>query len=108
MQVHPDVRALPVETRLLVADVAGRLAHPRLDVVRSDGVGAPHLAGEDHEVRRAQRLARDARAGVGGEIHVDDGIGDPVADLVRMTLRDRLAREQMTCHVSLPVGVRGK
>ena len=102
VEVVADFRVLPVKPLLLVADVADRFARPVFDLVLSDGAGASHLPGDHDEVRRAQRLASDARSGVGAEVQVDDGVGDPVADLVRMPFRDRLAGEQMACHGGVP------
>ena len=93
VEVDPDLGVPPVEPLLLVADLADRFARPAFDLVLSDELAASHFARDHDEVRRAQRLAPDARPGVGVEIQVDDGVGDAVADLVRMALRDRLARE---------------
>ena len=59
------------------------------------GVGAAHLAGDDHAVGGGERLAGDARFRHRGEIGVDDRIGDAVADLVRMALGNGFAGEQI-------------
>ena len=98
VEVDLDGRAFPVESVLLVADVADHLARAVLDVLAADRLGTSHLSGDHDEVRRAQGLAPDARSGVGAEVQIDDGVGDSIADLVRMSFRDRLAREQVACH----------
>src|SRR5579862_2003459 len=51
------------------------------------------LAGYDDEAGRDQRLAGDAAVRVLGKDCVENGVGDLVGDLVRMTLGDRLGRE---------------
>ena len=89
-----DLGGLPVEAVLLVADVADGLAGKVLDLVE-DRVGAAHFAGDDDAIGGGERLAGDARLRQRREVGVDDGVGDPVADLVRMTFGDRLAGEQI-------------
>ena len=63
--------------------------------LRGDGIGAAHLAGQHHAVGRDQGLAGDARLRIGGEEGVDHGIGNAVADLVRMAFRHRFAGEDI-------------
>jgi hypothetical protein len=95
VQVDLDLGLLPVEAFLLVADildgVAGELDH----LVLGDGFRAAHLAGDDHSVGGGQGLAGHTRFRLGSEIGVDDGIGDTVANLVRMAFGHRLAGEKI-------------
>ena len=60
VQEHLDLRRLPVEAMLLVADVLHRLARHLLHEAHVDAVGPARLAGDHDAVRRGQRLARDA------------------------------------------------
>ena len=53
------------------------------------------LAGDHHEARLDQRLARDAAVGILGEHRVQDGVGDLVADLVGMAFVDRFRSEHV-------------
>ena len=76
--------------RARVADVRDRLADDRADVdVRLGG----HLARDDHEAGRDERLAGDAPFGIVLQDGVEDGVGDLVGDLVGMPLGDGLGRE---------------
>jgi hypothetical protein len=93
VQQDLDLGILPVEAFLLVADVADRLAGEAFDLAE-DGLGAAHLAGDDHAVGGGKRLAGDARLGHRRQIGVDDGIGNPVADLVRVAFRHGFTGEQ--------------
>ncbi len=88
-----DLGHVPVEAFLLVADLADRLARHLDQTVPADRARAAHLAGENHPVGRRQRLDRDARLRIGGQKGVDDGVGDPVANLVGMPLAHRFAGE---------------
>ena len=95
VQVDGDVVVLPVEARLLVADVLHGLAGQGLEVLEGHRIGAAHLARDDDAVGGGQRL--DAEPGLRHrrEVGVDHRVGDPVADLVRMALGDGLAGEQV-------------
>jgi len=108
-----DVRGLPVQRRqdahgvAVVAEVAGVVANPADrgagDVGVVDvGVGGD-LAGDDDEAGGQQRLHRDPRGRVLGQRRVQDGIGDLVGDLVRMSFGHRLGGEVVSvlfvCHV---------
>ncbi len=82
---------LPVEAVLLVADVLDRGAHHAFDLVIGDGFGTAGLAGDHHLVGGGERLAGgpdrpgiDARLRAFAEEQIDDLVGNPVADLVRM------------------------
>ena len=90
-----DVRGLPVESVLLVADVPHRIPGDVLDRGVIDVVRSAHLARDDDAVGRAERLHRHARLRVGRQEGVDDGVGNPVADLVRMTFRHGFAGEDI-------------
>src|SRR5262249_41596388 len=109
------------EAALLVADGADRLAGDRLELGRIDHgmarrvledvavlvllqqrLGNAHLAGDDDAVGGRQRLAGHAHlpgvhAGLPGlTVHeVDDFVGYAVANLVRMSFRNRFAGEQI-------------
>ena len=81
-----------------------------IDRVLGDRVGAAHLAGDDDAVGGGEGLAGDADASgrpVGLEDRaVDDLVGDPVADLVRMSFGHRFAGEKIarTPHDGIPSG----
>ena len=88
---------LPVETFLLVADVLDRRAHHAFDLVVGDGFRTAGLAGDHHLVGGGERFAGgadrpgiDARLRAFAEKQIDDLVGNPVADLVRMTFGNRL------------------
>src|SRR5690606_16641083 len=102
-----DTAVAAVEANLggVVADARDDVAHdPRnLDIA----VGRD-LTRDVHEARRDERLDRDAAAGILLEKGVEDRVGDLVTDLVRVTLGDRLGREeaQGTGHGAEPSVVR--
>ena len=90
------VRVEPV-LRPVVPDVDDRVARESRDVdvgVRRD------LAGDDHEARRDQRLARDPPGRVVGEDGVEHGVRDLVGDLVGVTFRHRLGAEDEFAHAA--------
>jgi hypothetical protein len=95
VDVHVDLGVLPVKPLLLVSDLPHRVARHLDQVVLGDRLGAAHLAGEDDAIGGRHRLDRDAGEGVGGHIGVDDGIGDSVANLVRMTFGHGFAGEDV-------------
>ncbi|GJD75898.1 hypothetical protein CFIICLFH_4144 [Methylobacterium goesingense] len=95
VQVDRDVVVLPVEARLLVADVLHHRAGELFQMVEGHGVGAAHLARDDDAVRGGQRLHAEAGFRHRREIGIHDSVGDPVADLVGMSFRDRFAREEI-------------
>src|SRR5690606_13402875 len=76
-----------------VADVPDGLAGHRLDLARIQRRAAPHLARDARVTLGDQHLARDARLGIPGEIRIQDAVADAIRDLVRVTFRDRLTRE---------------
>src|SRR5262249_43665094 len=84
-----------------VADALDRLAHEGADV---DVRLSRHLAGDDDETRRDQRLAGDAACRVARERGVENGGGD----LVGMAFGDRLRREQERAHAPQRSETRGK
>ena len=77
---------------VVVADLADRLAddlrHVEVDVGRD-------LARDDRHAGVDQRLAGDAALGVAGHHRVEDGVGDLVADLVRVALGYGLGGEEV-------------
>ena len=60
-----------------------------------DRRGTADLAGDDDAVGGRQGFAGNARLGLSRQIGVDDGVGDAVANLVRVTLGNRLTGEQI-------------
>ena len=72
--------------------------------------GTAGLAGDHHLVGGGERFARgadrpriDAGLGAFTEKQIDDLVRNPVANLVRMTLRNRLTREQIRrAHQPIP------
>ena len=89
---------LPVEPEaaVVVADLAHRAAHDLLDV---DVVRRRHLAEHEDEAGRRRHLDGASRGGVVGQHVIEDGIGDGVAQLVRVALGHRLRGEQDRCRV---------
>ena len=84
-----------MEAFLLVADILDRLAGELDHRVLGDGIGTAHLAGDDDAVGGGKRLAGHAGLGLGRQIGIDDGVGDPVANLVRMTLGNGFTGEKI-------------
>jgi hypothetical protein len=74
-----------------VADVADRLADDLRDV---DVRARRDLARDERGPGRHERLAGDPAVGIVGEDRVEDPVGDLVGDLVRVSLGDRLGREE--------------
>src|SRR5215813_8518693 len=102
MQENLDVGLLPVEARLLVADVLDRQAGDVADPILGDSVGPSRLTRNDHLVRGGHGFAGhtqlpgiDARLGSLAKEQVDDLVRNTIADLVGMSFRDRLASEQV-------------
>ena len=89
-----DLTAVPVklDIRAVVADLADDLAGYALEI--DLGVGGD-LARQDDQVRRHQGLAGHPPGGVLAQHLVQDGVGDLVGHLVRVTFRHRLRREQV-------------
>ena len=92
MQQNLHIRLLPVKTVLLVADVLDRGAHHAFDLLVGDRFRTAGFAGDHDLVGGSKRLAGGAdRPGVDAglraftEKQIDDLIGNPVADLVRMS-----------------------
>ncbi len=97
MQQDFDVAGLPVEAFLLVADILDGAAHHALDLIVGHGFGSAGLTGDHHLVGGGERFARradgpgiDARLGAFAEKQIDDFVGNPVANLVRVAFGDRL------------------
>ena len=102
VQVHGDVRPLPMESGLLVADVLDRQARDVGHVIAGDRRGPARLPGDHDAVGGGERLAGDAdlarlpavpRRELEERVH--HLVGNPVADLVRMAFGYRLAGEQI-------------
>ncbi len=97
-----DAAGIAVEPvlRVGVADLADGFANQLLDV--DVGVGGD-LAGDEAEASGDERFARHAAGRILGEDRVQDAVRDLIGDLVRMSFRHRLGREQVaafTTHVS--------
>ncbi len=92
---HLDLGAAPMETVLLIADVADGGAGHLLDLLMGHRGRPANLAGHDDAVGGAHGFDRHARGRIGGEEGVDHRVGDAIADLVRMALGDQLAGEQV-------------
>ncbi|GJE70868.1 hypothetical protein CHKEEEPN_2410 [Methylorubrum podarium] len=105
VQVDGDLVVLPMEARLLVADVAHRLAGQLLEVLEGHGIGAAHLARDHDAVGRRQRLDAQARLRHRGDVGVDHGVRDPVAHLVGVAFGDGFAGEEIvgTRHRAPPI-----
>ena len=82
---------------LLVADLAHGAPRRLLDQLRRHAFRPAHLARHDDAVGGDERLDRDPRQRIGGQIEIDHGIGDAVAHLVGMAFRHRLAGEEIIC-----------
>src|SRR5690606_11692057 len=102
VQQHLDVGSLPVESLLGVADVADGHAGVVGDEIARDLVGAAVFAGDDDTVGRGKRFSGAAqRPDIqsllegGTVVEIDDLVGNPVADLVRMALGHAFAGEQI-------------
>ena len=117
VQQHFDVGAVEGKTILVVADVLDHLARGLGDqfaindrlvamLVEQRGL-ATTLASDDDLVGRAKRLAAkpgvdfafvgDAELDVVFEERIKNGVGDLVANLVRMSFRHGLAGKQIIC-----------
>ena len=102
MKVDSDIGMFPMETYLLIADIADRLPGQLCNVFARDRGRSPRLARDHYAVRGGERLAGDANlvglptvAGRQVEVCINDFVGNPVADLVGMPLGDRFAGEQI-------------
>ena len=95
VQVCVDRAGPPVKPVLLVAHPPDGLPH-RVDDPGRNPVRPAHLAGEHDPVGGGQRLAGNPAVGVGREVQIDHGIGNEVADLVRVTFRHRFTGKYVT------------
>ena len=100
VQIHADLCRLPVETGLFVSDIADREPRDMSDVIARDLCRAPRLSGNDDTIAGCEGFARDsnvprvpavARREI--EERIDHLVRNPVADLVRMSFGNGLARE---------------
>ncbi len=87
----------PVKLLLRIADVAHAVAHDAVDPAhhrcRRLFRGQPDLAAHDHAVRRGKGLAGHAGVRLLCQESIQNGVRDPVANLVGVTFRDGLGRE---------------
>jgi hypothetical protein len=105
--MHLHFGMFPVKAVLLVTDmthrVAGGLFHGRLVV--GDLRWAAHFTGQNDQICRGQGFAGDPGiVGVGGQEHVDDGIGDLIADFVGMPFGYGFRSKEIVaaCHKAPP------
>jgi hypothetical protein len=72
--------------------------------MRHEIIGA-HFTGQDNQIGGRQGFNRDTRITLAREERIQDTVRDPVTDLIRMTLRDGFAGEniRLTLHLALPV-----
>ena len=91
LQHHAAGRGVKAAGAVAVADVGDGLADDRFVV--HIGLGGD-FAHDQHEVGRGDRLAGDAGHGVLGQVRVQDRVGDLVADLVGVSLRDGLGGKE--------------
>ena len=101
-RIH-DVDAVGVERlgRINVADLLDRRAHHL--VVVEIGLGR-NLACDNDQVGFHHRLARHAAVFVLRQTGVEDGVGNRIGNLVRMTLSHRLGRENIGFSHSTSLG----
>ena len=90
MQKVRHLARLPVELVLFVTDILDAVAddpvHTTHVFVEFGLVGQAHLAADHHPVRRGKGFASDTRIRLLGQESIEDGIGNTVADLVRVPL----------------------
>ena len=79
-----------------VADAADRRTH---DFVVVEAGFRRDFAGDDHDVALDERFAGDPALPVLREARIEDGVGDRVRHLVRVTFADRFRREDVFAHV---------
>ena len=91
---HLGVVGAESDSGLVVADPPDRIEGHLLPV--DFGAGGD-FAGNDHQVGGRQRLAGDPAFGILGETGVENRVGNLVADLVGMALRDRFRSEDVFC-----------
>src|SRR5207245_8920879 len=85
----------------VVADLVDRGAHDFLEVHVGTG---RDFAGHDREAGRDERLARDAADWILRQEGVENGAGNLIGDLVRMSFGDRFRCKKMpylTAHAAL-------
>ena len=100
VQMAGDFRLVPTEARLVVADVVDRHPGEMRQQVGGDGGGPAGLAGEHHAVGGDQRLAGDARIGIGGQVCIQHGVAEPVGDLVGMAFGNGFGGEQELARIA--------
>src|SRR5690606_10460187 len=107
VQQHLHIRRFPVKPWLLVPDVTNGHSGHMGDEVAGDRIRTARLSRDNDVVRRRQCLGGYAHLpgieaspiGLAKE-QVDDLVGNPVTDFVRMPLRDGFASEKVrsACH----------
>ena len=90
MQQVGDLAGFPVEFVLLVSDVTNTIARNILDtrhiVVQLFLIRQADLATDDHAVGGGKSLAGDPCFGFFGQQRIQNGVGNAVAHLIRVTL----------------------
>ena len=95
-----DLDAAGVErlVRVHVSDLANRIAH---DAFVVHGHRRRDLAGEHDLAALTQNLTGDSTRRVSTEVGVENGVGDVIADFVRVAFADRLGCEDVAAHFRL-------
>ncbi len=88
MDVDFNVRVFPVKAVLFVADFPYAGPGDFFQDVMGDPIGTPDFAGKDDLVGGAKGFHRDTGKRIGGKVFIDHGVGNPVADFIRVTFRD--------------------
>jgi len=106
LEGNEDVAGLVVESlgRVIVADVLDRVTDDLLVV--NDSLGSDFTANQDH-ASLGHRLAGDFGVGILLQVGVENGIGNLIADLVRVSFSDRLGGEEERLDVLLSNFVAG-
>ena len=84
-----------MEAVLLVPDILDCFARGVFDQLERDRGGTAHFARDDYLVGRRQRLAGHTRLRRGAQEQIDHGIGDAIADFVRMAFAYGFAGEKI-------------
>ena len=116
MEIAAVVGRFPVKAVLFVADVLDRGPDQRLEgldqglvagfvvLLGGAGLGGADFSGQDDAIGGDQGLAGDAGFRLSRQEGVDDGIADPVCNLVRVAFGHALAGEDviLTAHAKAP------
>ena len=96
---HGAALVVELQFRIHVTDILDGVAGDFLEV--NNGLGS-NFAGNNDEARVHERFTSDAALRVLCEAGVEDGIGNLVGDLVRMSLGDGFRSKKIMCHYVAP------